>query len=285
LGDANPEKRKQAIKNHYKWVNAAKFLGCHSIRVNAASSGTYEEQLERAAEGLAGLTEYGDSQGINVIVENHGGLSSNGEWLSGVMKLVNKPNCGTLPDFGNFHDYDRYRGVEELLPFAKGVSAKSHEFDADGNEVQVPLTDYSGRGMDPQTRERLKGEILQRAIDNGEVQPPFSPLPERPRTTFQQSSMVDEMFADPTGQLPLLYANDQLPTYKAGSKNADALIEELRLRFEYKALDDAAQQAQRPLFDPFQTAGRMATWGVPQDAIAQAMGGLSELSGAAGEPV
>lgn len=120
--------------------------------------------------------------------------------------------------------------------------------DADGNEVPVPLTDYSGRGMDPQTRERLKGEILQRAIDNGEVQPPFSPLPERPRTTFQQSSMVDEMFADPTGQLPLLYANDQLPTYKAGSKNADALIEELRLRFEYKALDDAAQQAQRDAY-------------------------------------
>ena len=120
--------------------------------------------------------------------------------------------------------------------------------DADGNEVQVPLTDYSGRGMDPQTRERLKGEILQRAIDNGEVQPPFSPLPERPRTTFQQSSMVDEMFADPTGQLPLLYANDQLPTYKAGSKNADALIEELRLRFEYKALDDAAQRAQRDAY-------------------------------------
>jgi sugar phosphate isomerase/epimerase len=72
-------------------------------------------------------------------VENHGGLSSNGDWLAGVMKLVNKPNCGTLPDFGNFHDYDRYRGVEELLPFAKGVSAKSHEFDADGNEVR---TDY-----------------------------------------------------------------------------------------------------------------------------------------------
>jgi hypothetical protein len=120
--------------------------------------------------------------------------------------------------------------------------------DADGNEVPVPLTDYSGRGMDSQTRERLKGEILQRAIDNGEVQPPFSPLPERPRTTFQQSSMVDEMFADPTGQLPLLYANDQLPTYKAGSKNADALIEELRLRFEYKALDDAAQQAQRDAY-------------------------------------
>jgi len=120
--------------------------------------------------------------------------------------------------------------------------------DADGNEVPVPAVDYSGRGMDAETRERLKAEILRRAIDNGEVQPPFSPLPERPRTTFQQSSMVDELFADPTGQLPLLYATDQVPTYKAGRKSTEALVEELRLRFEYKALDDAAQQAQRDAF-------------------------------------
>jgi hypothetical protein len=120
--------------------------------------------------------------------------------------------------------------------------------DADGNEVPVPAVDYSGRGMDAETRERLKAEILRRAIDNGEVQPPFSPLPERPRTTFQQSSMVDELLADPTGQLPLLYATDQVPTYKAGRKSTEALVEELRLRFEYKALDDAAQQAQRDAF-------------------------------------
>jgi hypothetical protein len=133
-------------------------------------------------------------------------------------------------------------------PAELNVPGMGTVLDADGNEVPVPLTDYSGRGMDSQTRERLKGEILRRAIDNGEVQPPFSPLPERPRTTFQQSSMVDEMFADPTGQLPLLYATDQVPTYKAGAKSADALIEELRLRFEYKALDDAAQQAQRDAF-------------------------------------
>jgi L-ribulose-5-phosphate 3-epimerase len=72
-----------------------------------------------------------------VIVENHGGLSSNGQWLAGVMRQVDKPNCGTLPDFGNFHDYDRYLGMEELMPFAKGVSAKSHEFDEAGNEVRT----------------------------------------------------------------------------------------------------------------------------------------------------
>jgi L-ribulose-5-phosphate 3-epimerase len=144
LGDPDDPKRTQAVENHYKWVEAAKFLGCHSIRVNAHSEGEYDEQMKLAADGLRRLTEFGAEHGIGVIVENHGGLSSNGKWLAGVMKLVGHPNCGTLPDFGNFRindneEYDRYQGVKELMPFAKGVSAKSHEFDAQGNEVR---TDY-----------------------------------------------------------------------------------------------------------------------------------------------
>ncbi|MBA4684123.1 MAG: sugar phosphate isomerase/epimerase [Planctomycetes bacterium] len=144
LGDPDNTARTRAIKNHHRWIDAAKFLGCHSIRVNAASSGSYEEQMRLAADGLSRLTEYGASQGLNVIVENHGGLSSNGAWLAGVMKLVNHPRCGTLPDFGNFNlgngkTYDRYQGIEELMPFAKAVSAKSHEFDENGSEVH---TDY-----------------------------------------------------------------------------------------------------------------------------------------------
>jgi sugar phosphate isomerase/epimerase len=139
LGDPDSAARTKAVENHFPWVEAAKRLGCHSIRVNAASEGTFEEQQKLAADGLARLSDYASQMQMNVIVENHGGLSSNGEWLAGVMKQVDKPNCGTLPDFGNFHDYDRYRGVEELMPFAKGVSAKSHEFDDAGNEVR---TDY-----------------------------------------------------------------------------------------------------------------------------------------------
>ena len=139
LGDPDAAARTKAVENHFPWVEAAKRLGCHSIRVNAGSKGSPEEQQKLAADGLSRLSDYAAQMDMAVIVENHGGLSSNGEWLSGVMKLVNKSNCGTLPDFGNFHDYDRYRGVEELLPFAKGISAKSHEFDADGNEVR---TDY-----------------------------------------------------------------------------------------------------------------------------------------------
>ena len=144
LGDPDDSKRKTAVENHYKWAEAAKFLGCHSIRVNARSEGSYDEQIELAADGLRRLTEFGDSMGINTIVENHGGLSSNGKWLSAVMEKVDHPRMGTLPDFGNFRLddeewYDRYQGVRELMPYAKAVSAKSHEFDSDGNEIN---TDY-----------------------------------------------------------------------------------------------------------------------------------------------
>lgn len=144
LGDADPAQRQKAVENHYKWVTAAKRLGCHSIRVNAQSSGSEEEQLERAADGLRKLSEFAADHGLNVLVENHGGLSSNGRWLANVMKKVALPNCGTLPDFGNFRlqdgtSYDRYQGVAELMPFAKAVSAKSHDFDEEGNEIH---TDY-----------------------------------------------------------------------------------------------------------------------------------------------
>ena len=144
LGDPDEAKRKLAVENHFKWVEAAKFLGCHSIRVNAQSSGTYWEQMKLAADGLRQLTVFGAQHNIGVIVENHGGLSSNGTWLSSVIHTVQHPGCGTLPDFGNFRVadkiwYDRYKGTEELMPFAKGVSAKSHEFDEAGDETK---TDY-----------------------------------------------------------------------------------------------------------------------------------------------
>ncbi|MFH0943983.1 MAG: sugar phosphate isomerase/epimerase family protein [Planctomycetota bacterium] len=140
LADADPDRRRQAVENHFKWIAAAKFLGCHSIRVNAGGSGEPEEQAERAAESLVRLARVAEPYDLNVIVENHGGLSSNGAWLSGVMKRVNNPRVGTLPDFGNFNlgqgeQYDRYLGVSEMMPFAKAVSAKSHDFDEHGNET------------------------------------------------------------------------------------------------------------------------------------------------------
>jgi len=149
LGDPDDANRTQAVENHYKWVEAAKFLGCHAIRVNAGSDSSlsFEEQQRLAADGLRRLCEFGDQHDIDVIVENHGGLSSNGAWLAGVMAMVDHPRVGTLPDFGNFRIqgdewYDRYTGVGELMPYAKAVSAKSNDFDDDGNCIE---TDYSRR--------------------------------------------------------------------------------------------------------------------------------------------
>lgn len=154
LGDLDIKKRETAIQNHHKWVDAAAFLGCHSIRVNARGEGSREEVASAAVDGLSKLAEYAASKNINVIVENHGGYSSDGTWLSGVMAKVNKPNVGTLPDFGNFcvksekdakggskcvEEYDRYKGVEELMQYAKAVSAKSHDFGELGFETR---TDY-----------------------------------------------------------------------------------------------------------------------------------------------
>jgi L-ribulose-5-phosphate 3-epimerase len=154
LGEADESKRQQVVENHYKWVEAAAFLGCHSIRVNAGGKGSREELATRVVDGLKRLSEFGKKGGVNVIVENHGGFSSDGSWLADVITRVGMDNCGTLPDFGNFcikqnrneagqrvciEEYDRYKGVAELMPFAKAVSAKSHDFNEAGDEIH---TDY-----------------------------------------------------------------------------------------------------------------------------------------------
>jgi sugar phosphate isomerase/epimerase len=137
LADTSLAARTKAVENHYKWVKAARFLGCHSIRVNAAGKGTMGQMQAAAIDGLGRLADYAAGFGINVIVENHGGNSSYGKWLVEIMKSVNKPNCGTLPDLGNFYEYDRYKGVAEMMPYAKGVSGKTVDFDAEGNETKV----------------------------------------------------------------------------------------------------------------------------------------------------
>ena len=198
LGDPDNQKRQKAVDNHYKWHEAAKYLGCHSIRVNAylteslhglevgdyTKTGSYENQVSLAADGLRKLTEFGANLGINTIVENHGGLSSDGSWLASVMKAVDHPRCGTLPDFGNFRIegdrwYDRYKGVKELMPFAKAVSAKSHDFDSNGNETQTDFfrmmdividagyngyvgIEYEGSGMDEMSGIKATKDLLER---------------------------------------------------------------------------------------------------------------------------
>ena len=139
LGDPDDAKRAKTVENHLKWLDAAKFLGCHSIRVNAASDAklTWEEQAKLAADGLHRLCEEGDKRGLWVVVENHGGLSSNGKWLTEVMKLADHKRVGILPDFGNFYTnrekaelYNPYQGLREFMPWVKeGVSAKAYDWD------------------------------------------------------------------------------------------------------------------------------------------------------------
>lgn len=158
LGDLNEATRTKAIENHYKWIDAAATLGCPMIRVNVEGEGKPEDVATAAVDSLGRLIGYGSRQHIDVIVENHVGISCNGAWLAGVMKQLNSPHCGTLADFGNFcinrtkpetmdiagymktkclEEYDRYKGITELMPFAKGVHAKTHLFTADGNDQET----------------------------------------------------------------------------------------------------------------------------------------------------
>jgi sugar phosphate isomerase/epimerase len=153
LAEANDGTRLSAVGNHKKWVEAAKVLGCRTVRVNLHGEGSAEEKKAASVDSLGRLGEFAGSMKINIVVENHGGVTSNGEWLADVVRQVARENVGTLPDFGNFcisHPwgttqdgcedlYDRYQGVAELLPFAKGVSAKTYDFDANGEQ---PLMDY-----------------------------------------------------------------------------------------------------------------------------------------------
>jgi sugar phosphate isomerase/epimerase len=154
LGDLDAAKRKQAVENHYKWVDAAKYLGCRTIRVNAFGDGNADDVQKAAIESLSQLGEYAAKEGLNVIVENHGHYTSDGNWMVGLMKGVNRSNVGVLPDFNNFcvkregggtwsgkciEEYDRYKGVKQMMPYAKGASAKTIDFDANGNCIE---TDY-----------------------------------------------------------------------------------------------------------------------------------------------
>ncbi|WP_240743138.1 sugar phosphate isomerase/epimerase family protein [Ilyomonas limi] len=152
LADLDDKKRNVAVENHYKWIDTAKYLGCTMVRVNAFGEGSPEDVQKAGADGLNKLSEYAEKIGIQITVENHGGLTSNGEWLAGLMKLTNNKNVGTLPDLGNFcirwegswsnckEMYDRYKGVAEIIPYAKGISAKTIDFDANGNCME---TDYA----------------------------------------------------------------------------------------------------------------------------------------------
>lgn len=159
LGHPDAAKRTTAVENHHKWVEAAAMLGCHSIRVNAETmgEGAPAEQQKRAADGLRRLTEFTAERDINVLVENHGGLSSDGEWLAGVMNEVDHERCGTLPDFGNWQiregtSYDSCEGVRDLMPHAQAISAKAYGFDDRGRETTLDYTKLMSIVLDAEYR-------------------------------------------------------------------------------------------------------------------------------------
>ncbi len=147
IAAAEAAERAQTVENHKKWIEAAKSLGCHSIRVNANGKGSRDEMHKQAVDGLSALADFAQAHELNVIVENHGGLSSDSEWLMGVLNEIDMSNCGTLPDFGNFcvrrdtgelyngkcvEEFDRYKGTKLMMPRAKAVSAKSYDFNDKG---------------------------------------------------------------------------------------------------------------------------------------------------------
>jgi len=184
LDSPDSSTRYNAVEGYIPWMEAVRLLGGNAIRVDCRSDGDFEEQKKYAIDGLRQLCDVAAPFGMNILVENHGGFSSNGKWLADVMSKVEKRNCGTLPDFQNFHGYDPYVGVEELMPYAKIVCAKSKEFDSDGNETNVDYRrmmkivldsgfkgsigiEFEGHGMDPvkgilatkRLIERMVGEL------------------------------------------------------------------------------------------------------------------------------
>jgi len=146
MGHSERATRMKAALSHRKWVEIAAELGCHSIRTNMypdkqpTTPPEIDEFVKRCSESFNNLCGYAAAFKINVIIENHGGISSNPDVVVQLMKAVNLPNFGTLPDFGNFpKEIDRYEAVRKLMPFAKGVSFKCYDFGADGRETTLDL--------------------------------------------------------------------------------------------------------------------------------------------------
>lgn len=181
IDSSNAKTRSKSVEGFKPWLDGIKMLGGTTIRVDCKSPGDYEEQKKLAAEGLHALCDVAAKMNLDIVVENHGGYSSNGKWLAELMSLVNRPNCGSLPDFQNFKDYDPYQGVKDLMPSAKIVCAKSKEFDSNGNEVNVDYhrlmktvldsgfkgyigIEFEGHGTDPIKGILATKRLIERAV-------------------------------------------------------------------------------------------------------------------------
>ncbi|MEO1321891.1 MAG: TIM barrel protein [Pseudomonadota bacterium] len=195
IGDPNTDVRKQTALNHRKWVDIAAFLGCHAIRVIAETDNAlpFEEQHKLVLDGLNQLADYSTKQNINLVIENKGGYSQHGAWLAELMHKANSPHIGTLPDFGNFTlpdgtKYDGVKGVEELIPYAQGVSVKAFGFDAEGNEntldfegmmkvvIESDFRGFLGLEFEGSGMNEIDGTIATRALVDRLIEK-YSPAP------------------------------------------------------------------------------------------------------------
>lgn len=147
LGASSQLARKQSINAHIVWLETAVYLGCKQLRVNAIGDGSYLSQLRQCADSLSKLGAIAESMGIELLVENHGYASNNGAWLAMLIEETNHDNVKVFADFDNFfmggwdlspeRRYDRIQGLLDLAPFTAGVSAKSHDFGALGDETTI----------------------------------------------------------------------------------------------------------------------------------------------------
>lgn len=143
--------RNKAVETAKKWVDAAKYLNAPAVRVNAHGDGSADEMKTQCMDGIGRLAEYANTQGIQVLIENHGGVSSRGDWLADLVSSLSDKEVGSLADFHNWcyetvdgglwgecrNEYDYYKGFAELIGSAKGVSVKAMHFDSTGNEPNL----------------------------------------------------------------------------------------------------------------------------------------------------
>ena len=197
LGDSDEGKRKDAVDNHKKWVDAAAYIDCNFIRVNAHGDGTAEEMKNACSESIIRLADYAANKDIHILIENHGGFSSDASWLLALLDQINHKNVSLLADFDNWcieredgklwgspciKEYDRQKGMRELLPHSKGISIKSFDFDKDGYESKMDYPalfkimkqskyndffaiEYEGHNLDSRTGVQKTKALADKMID------------------------------------------------------------------------------------------------------------------------
>eukprot|EP00913_Durusdinium_trenchii_P028447 g26675.t1 len=165
LAEANNTKRKASVRLHRSWIDIAKTLGCHAVSVRIDGTGTEAAQLQKAAESLSELAEYGTKNKIHVLISNQNKIAANARWLVSLLKQVNSENCGAAPSFRGFGSADPYAGMKLLMPFAKGIGATSHEFDRSGKEAKVDFAKMMNIVLDAGYRGYVGIEYVGKMLD------------------------------------------------------------------------------------------------------------------------